>query len=81
MSLKLPDEERPKREGFFALTSRLNRLSKEQKKRESSDNDLAPDAKDYVAMIISAFFTIFLPTVLILVGLAVGVMAIFGVFG
>lgn len=80
MSLKLPDE-KPKREGFFALTSRLNRLSKEQKNADSSDNAPAPEAKDYAAMLLSAFLTIFLPTALILGAISVIVMAIFGVFG
>ncbi len=79
-NMKLP-EETPKRESFFSLTSRLNDLSKKQKNASPSADDAAPEAKDYIAMIISAFLTIFLPTVLVLGVLVVIVMGIFGIFG
>lgn len=73
---------KPKREGFFALTNRLNRLKKEQdEKPRLSENDRnSLDGKDYVAMIFSSFLTLFLPAVLVLGIISISALAIFGVF-
>lgn len=72
--------EKPHREGFFELMSRLNRQSKEEETPKDEDK-IKLEKKDMVALFLSAFFTLFLPAVLVLVAIACIVMAIFGVFG
>ncbi len=82
MKLKpINKQDKPKREGFFALTTRLNKVAKEQKNTPVGEEDkVKVEGKDYVAMLLSAFFTLFLPAVLIIGGITVAVMALFGVF-
>lgn len=82
MIKRIDDTEKPKREGFFALTSRLNKLGKEQKTNPRLDDETKEkvEKKDVFAMIISAFLTLFIPAVLVLGFISVVIMAIFGVF-
>lgn len=76
------ESNKPKREGFFALTNRLNRIKKDQDEdpRLSDEDKKSLEGKDYVAMILSSFLTLFLPAILVLGIISVGAMALFGVF-
>lgn len=72
--------DKPHREGFFELMSRLNHQSKNEKNPENGDK-IKLDKKDMTALFLSALFTLFLPAVIILCAIVCVVMAIFGVFG
>lgn len=64
------------REGFVSLMRRLGSKKDDDVEREETNLD----KNDMKAMMLSSFLTLFLPAIAILVVLAVGVLAIFGVF-
>ena len=73
--------DKPHREGFFELMSRLNTQSKSKDdERPENPDKINLDKKDMLALVLSAFFTLFLPAILILVLIVCIVLAIFGVF-
>lgn len=76
-----PSEKRaiPRRESFFSLTQRLNKQSREGNDKTELDGS-SLDKKDYIAMILSAFLTVFLPAILVLGIMVIATMGIFGVF-
>lgn len=74
---RLPKDERPHREGFFELMTRLKNQSDDDKQLKDEEK-IKLDKKDIVALFLSAFFTLFLPVVIFLVGIVCLVMALFG---
>lgn len=76
-----PSEKReiPRRESFFSLTQRLNKQNREGNDETELDGS-SLDKKDYLAMILSVFLTVFLPAILVLGIMVIAVMGIFGVF-
>ena len=75
--LKNDDKKIKRREGFFELMSRLNA----QKKNSAEGEETRLEKKDWLALLASAFFTLFLPAVAVLVLLGVLTLALFGYFG
>lgn len=74
--------DKPHREGFFELMSRLNTQSKSKDDEQPENSDkISLDKKDILALVLSAFFTLFLPAIVILGAIVCIVMALFGVFG
>ena len=65
---RLPKDERPHREGFFELMTRLKNQSDDDKQLKDEEK-IKLDKKDIVALFLSAFFTLFLPVVIFLVGI------------
>lgn len=74
---RLPKDERPHREGFFELMTRLKNQPDDDKQLKDEEK-IKLDKKDIVALFLSAFFTLFLPVVIFLVGIVCLVMALFG---
>ena len=62
------------REGFFELMSRLN----DQKESLPPGEKFKLDKKDWFALLFSAFYSLFLPAVIVLAILAISVLLIFG---
>lgn len=52
----------PRREGFFELMSRLNSRPVD----EDTGERIKLEKKDWIALLLSAFYTLFLPSVLVL---------------
>ena len=77
---RLPKDERPHREGFFELMTRLKNQVDDDKQLKDEEK-IKLDKKDIVALFLSAFFSLFLPVVIFLVGIVCLVMALFGFFG
>ena len=74
--------DKPHREGFFELMSRLKTQSKSKDDEQPENSDkISLDKKDILALVFSAFFTLFLPAIVILGAIVCIVMALFGVFG
>lgn len=76
MKDKKDKREIPPREGFVSLMRRLGSKKDDDFERE----EINLDKNDMKAMMLSSFLTLFLPAIAILVVLAVGVLALFGVF-
>lgn len=76
MKDKKDKKEIPPRESFFSLMRRLGSRKNDDVERE----DVNLEKNDMKAMMLSSFLTLFLPAIAILLVLAVGVLAIFGVF-
>ena len=66
-----------KREGFFELMARLN---KERDKLPEGEK-LKLEKKDWIALFASAFFTLFLPAVAVILIMSFAALALFGYFG
>ena len=69
-------EEIKRREGFFELMARLN----QQKEGLLPGEKIKLDKKDWFALLFSAFYTLFLPAVAVLVVLGLLVLLLFGYF-
>ncbi len=77
--IKDPEQENKKneikhREGFFELMTRLN----QQKEALPPGEKLKLDKRDWFALLFSAFYSLFLPAVVVLAILAISVLLIFG---
>ena len=74
--LPTPDEEKvPKRESFFSLMDRLNR----QRVNDNGEK-IKLEKKDWIALFLSAFYTLFLPSVGVLLLLGLLILLIFRYF-
>ncbi len=62
------------REGFFELMTRLN----QQRDALPPGEKLKLDKKDWFALLFSAFYSLFLPAVVVLAILAISILLIFG---